>query len=441
MSAYDSLYAATAPRASTPAFDGGRRPIDIPFWACVFATLAFSQFYVMLVMGPGNGGAEPSSSAANPMSAALRLVFFPVYLAVFAVICMRPWRFAKTLARSWLLVALLTVAVCSIVWSLQPGVTQRRLVAIIFTTLAGVLLAERFEWPKTLEVVATCYAVVVAMSFIFGVLMPSYGVMSQDFVGAWRGVYGQKNQLGAAMSLATPTFLACALANPVRRKLWLGFAAAAFALLLLSTSKTALLSCMAGLCFVPIIALCRHNAALGTLAVFAAVSFVTLLGAVLVLAPELVFKLIGRDATLTGRTVIWEAVQRQIDLKPWTGYGYGAVWDDQSGRGPVAWISKEQGFTIFSAHNTVLGLWIELGYFGVAAWLALLGGSWLKGLIRLSTAPAFFFMPFLTVFTLHSLSEADALLQNDLGWVIFSMTATKLAMPWRPERQASDPQA
>jgi O-antigen ligase len=320
------------------------------------------------------------------------------------------------------------------VWSLQPDVTQRRLVAVIFTTAAGVLLAQRFEWPKTLEILGICYATVVTLSFVFGLLMPAYGVMAVDFPGAWRGVYGGKNQLGYAMSLAAPTLLACAIANPRRRKLWLGFAAGALALIVLSTSKTALLSCMAGLGFVPVIALCRRHPALGALAVFAAVTVIGLIAAILVLAPEQVFALIGRDATFTGRTLIWDAVRRQIDLQPWTGYGYGAVWDDQSGRGPVAWISKDQGFTIFSAHNTVLGVWIELGYFGVAAWLMLLGGSWLKGLSRIATAPAFFFLPFLTVFTLHSLTEADALIQNDLGWVIFSMTATKLALPWRPEQ-------
>lgn len=273
------------------------------------------------------------------------------------------------------------------------------------------------------------------MLVFLGIVLPAYGVMSADFPGAWRGVYGGKNQLGYAMSLGTPTLVACAIANPQRRKLWLGFAAGALALIVLSTSKTALLSCMAGLCFVPVIGLCRRNPAIGTLAVFGAVSSIALIAALLTLAPDLVFKLIGRDATFTGRTLIWDAVQRQIDLKPWTGYGYGAVWDDQSGRGPVAWISKNQGFTIFSAHNTVLGVWIELGYFGLAAWLALLGGAWLKGLTRLPTAPAFFFLPFLTIFTLHSLTEADALIQNDLGWVIFSMTVTKLAMPWRSERE------
>lgn len=425
------LHADETPRAFGLAAADARPRIDIPFWTCVFATLIFSQFYLMLFTGPGTGGANPSSSAANSQSAALRLIFFPVYLAVLAIICLRPWRFLATLARSWILLLLLGVAVCSIFWSIQPDVTQRRLIAIIMTTMTGVLLAERFEWPKALEVLATCYAVVVTISFIFGLLMPAYGVMSADFPGAWRGVYGGKNQLGYAMSLATPTLLAAAIANPLRRKLWLGFAAGALALIVLSTSKTALLSCLTGLAFVPLIALCRRGPALGVMAILAAVTGVALIGVVVATAPELVFKLIGRDATFTGRTLIWDAVQRQIHHQPMTGYGYGAVWDDQSGWGPVAWISHDQGFKIFSAHNTVLGVWLELGYIGVAVWLMLLGGAWLKGLLRLPTAPAYFFLPFLMVFTLHSLTEADALIQNDLGWVILSMTVTKLALPWR----------
>ncbi|MFY8143876.1 MAG: polysaccharide biosynthesis protein HfsI [Caulobacter sp.] len=412
---------------------GGDRPrIDITFWACVFATLIFSQFYLLLLTGPGTGGASPQSSAANSQSAFLRLIFLPVYLVVLLVICARPLRFLAVLTRSWLLLGLLSIAVCSVLWSLQPDVTIRRLVAVVFTTLTGVLLAERFDWPKTLEVLASTYAVVVTLSFVFGLFMPAYGVMSIDFPGAWRGVYGFKNQLGWAMSLATPTFLACALANPQRRRLWLGFAGAALLLIVLSTSKTALVSCLAGLAFMPLIALCRIGPALGTTALLAAVSVIALVGAVYALAPELVFELIGRDATFTGRTLIWDAISRQIEQRPLTGYGYGAVWDDLSGWGPVAWISNDQGFKIFSAHNTVLGVWLELGLIGVTAWLMLLVGAWLKGLSRLATAPAYFFLPFLAIFTLHSLTESDALIQNDLGWVIFSMTVTKLAMPFRP---------
>lgn len=415
-----------------PASAGDRPRIDLTFWACVFATLIFSQFYLLLFTGPGTGGANPESSAANSQSAFLRLIFLPVYLVVLVVISARPFRFLAVLARSWMLLGLLTIAVCSVLWSLQPDVTIRRLVAVVVTTLTGVLLAERFEWPKTLEVLASTYAVVVTLSFVFGLFMPAYGVMSVDFPGAWRGVYGFKNQLGYAMSLATPTFLACAMANPQRRKLWLGFAGAALLLIVLSTSKTALVSCLAGLAFVPLIALCRFGPALGTTALLVAVSAVTLVGAAYALAPELVFELIGRDATFTGRTLIWDAISRQIEHRPLTGYGYGAVWDDLSGRGPVAWISKDQGFKIFSAHNTVLGVWLELGLIGVTAWLVLLVGAWLKGLSRLATAPAYFFLPFLAIFTLHSLTESDALIQNDLGWVIFSMTVTKLALPFRP---------
>lgn len=417
--------------------DGGdRRPIDVTFWACVFATLIFSQFYLLLFTGPGTGGANPQSSAANSQSAVLRLMFLPVYLVVLVTVCVRPIRFLAVLARSWLLLALLTIAIASVFWSLQPDVTIRRLVAVVFTTLTGVLLAERFEWPKTLEVLACTYAVVVSLSFFFGIFMPAYGVMSIDFPGAWRGVYGFKNQLGYAMSLATPTFLACALANPQRRRLWLGFTGAALLLIVLSTSKTALVSCLAGMAFVPLVALCRIGPVLGISATLAAVGLLTLVGSIYALAPELVFELIGRDATFTGRTLIWDAISRQIEQRPLTGYGYGAVWDDLSGWGPVAWISNDQGFKIFSAHNTVLGVWLELGLIGVTVWLMLLVGAWLKGLTRLATAPAYFFLPFLAIFTLHSLTESDALIQNDLGWVIFSMTVTKLAMPFRPSERA-----
>ena len=95
--------------------------------------------------------------------------------------------------------------------------------------------------------------------------------------------------------------------------------------------------------------------------------------------------------------------------------------------GPLARISKEQGFVIHEAHNTWLAVWLELGYFGLIAWTLLLVGLWVRTLHAVYTHPAaYFVLPFLAVFSLHSFTESDALVQNDLIWLIFSATAVKL---------------
>ena len=47
-----------------------------------------------------------------------------------------------------------------------------------------------------------------------------------------------------------------------------------------------------------------------------------------------------------------------------------------------------------------------------------------------------FALPFLAVFSLHSLTESIALSQNDLIWMMFSATAVKLSAPALGRRQS-----
>jgi O-antigen ligase len=323
---------------------------------------------------------------------------------------------------------LLAVAFASIVWSIDPQVTWRRCVAVLFTSLAGVVIAERFAWPKFLEVFAIAFAIVVVLCFLFALLAPTYGIMNFDFPGAWRGVWDHKNLLGYNMSVAFIVFAASAIANPRRRWLWIAMSLAAVVLMLLSQSKTSLVSCLIGSCCIPLVALARRGPKGAVAATFLWVSALLCLAFLIYAAPSLLLGLIGKDDTFTGRTQIWAAVLRQIAQRPVTGYGFGAVWDSTSRWGPLPWISKQQGFVIHEAHNSWLGVWLELGYVGLIAWGLLFAAVWVRAILALYTRPsAYFTMPFLTVFSLHTFTESAVLVQNDLIWLIFAAVAVKLA--------------
>jgi len=396
----------------------------VAFWACVGLALVFSQCWVMPLTGPGPDPIDPA------VSASIRNYFFPVYLVVLALAATRLRGLGVALLRSPLLVLLLGVALGSILWSIDPEVTGRRGVAVLLSTLAGVVIAERFSWPKFLEVFATAFAIVVGLCFLFALAAPTYGKMTVDFPGAWRGVFGHKNLLGYYMSVAIVLFAASAIANPQRRWIWICSTAAAVLLMLLSTSKTSLASCLIGAAFIPLVGLARRGPAGAVAATYLWVSAVVVLLFLLFAAPDLLLGLLGKEETLTGRTKIWAAVLHQIAFRPVTGYGYGAVWDSTSLWGPLQRISKEQGFVIHEAHNTWLGLWLELGYVGLVVWTLLFAAVWIRALLTFYFKPsAYFVLPFLAVFSLHTFTESAALSQNDLIWLMFAAIAVKLALP------------
>jgi O-antigen ligase len=202
----------------------------------------------------------------------------------------------------------------------------------------------------------------------------------------------------------------------------------ALALVLLSTSKTSLVSLVLGAMGLAFVWVVRRGPVSGVAATWAAVLGAGMLAAFLLFASDVFLGLLGKDATLTGRTKIWAAVLRQIGERPLTGYGFAAVWDDKSGWGPLAWITKEAGFKAQHAHSSWLEQWLGMGLFGVVAWglfyIQTLGAT-IVAVFR--DKGAYLALPFMVIYSLVSLTESIAVSYNDLRWVIFVALAVKLA--------------
>jgi exopolysaccharide production protein ExoQ len=112
-------------------------------------------------------------------------------------------------------------------------------------------------------------------------------------------VWEEKNALGGHMALFFPAFAAAAIFNPKRRVLWCGMAVLCVALLLASTSKTALLAMMLGMGGMVMVALIRSGAAMAVITTWLAVVFVGVVAGVLIFDHSAVLALLGKDATLT----------------------------------------------------------------------------------------------------------------------------------------------
>lgn len=435
----DAAFAPSAPRAIAPArgrpqaISSAYAPAPpevqvktdwLAFWASVAVILTFSQFWVSLITGTGPGPIDEA------VSARVRNFYFPFYFVVLILGLTNLRATAKMIMRAPLMTLLIALPFISMLWSIDPGVTVRRSIAVMFTSLAGVVIASRFKWATFLEVLATTFAIVVTLCYLYGAVIPDLGRMKVEFPGAWQGVWGHKNTLGFNASIGFMIFASAAIANPRRWWLWAMFAVGALGLLFLSQSKTSLVSFAAGCACIGMVALARRGPASAVLATFIGGAAVILLTFIIFADPDLLLGALGKDSTLTGRTKIWGAVLHQIHLRPVTGYGYGAVWDDTSIWGPLAWISKEQGFTIHEAHNSWLGLWLELGYFGVAVAALLFIELWGRTLIAIyGQMRAYLALSFLAVFTLHTMTETEIMVQNDWLWMMFTAIAVKMTSP------------
>ena len=394
------------------------------FGLALFVLFTYTQGWVMPIFG----------EKGDRFTGILRVAFLPAYGATFILLTTAPMETLRGLIRQPFLVALVLVVVASSFWSVNPPESARRAFFLVCSTLGGVVLAARFRWRGLAEVTASAFLIVAVASLVVSAAVPSIGRMTELFPGAWRGLWPEKNALGSNMALAFSALVAAGLLAPKRRYLWWGGAVIALFLVLMSTSKTSLVALVLGAGVIAFIAVVRRGPVIGVAATWAALIVIGLGAAVFLFAADALFGVLGKDATLTGRTQIWAAAMRQIQLRPWTGFGYEAVWGDKSGWGPFAWIVKESKFEPQHAHNSWIEQWLGLGLIGLAAFgFYYLQTATMMVLAIFRRKGAYLTAPFFAVYTMMTLTESIAVVYNDFRWVLLVAFSTKLVLTDHPE--------
>jgi exopolysaccharide production protein ExoQ len=110
--------------------------------------------------------------------------------------------------------------------------------------------------------------------------------------------------------------------------------------------------------------------------------------------PDLIFDLMGKDSSLTGRSLIWPYVIDQISEKPLLGWGFCAFWSSVN---PLAFqisnaVARDMNsvwwiMIIPNAHNGMLELLLEIGFLGTLFFMFLLGRNFVIA-IKCMNGPA-----------------------------------------------------
>ncbi|MEE2879629.1 MAG: O-antigen ligase [Pseudomonadota bacterium] len=367
------------------------------------------------------------ASETNPESTLLRLMWLPVYGLIILGCASMPVRFFSAILRLPFLIFILILACASVTWSIEPGVTERRAIAIVATTLGGLFLAVRYDWRTLLRLMGTVWLFMAFVSFVSGVIAPGFAVMDEVHVGAWRGMWWEKNALGGHMARASFLMAFLLIMDRPGRRVWGGGLLLCAALVILSTSKTALLGMLLGFAVLVAGAWMRRGVATTISTIWLGVVVLGGAAMILVFAPEVVFQLLGRDATLTGRTDIWTALMDAISARPWVGYGYAAFWGADSE--PAYMVRLATEWLVPTAHNGWIETALSIGLVGLAGFAL----SFVLFLVRsaiLATSDwtGLFALGVVAQFLLFSLSESIALQQNTIVWVTYVAIAAKVAL-------------
>jgi len=355
----------------------------------------------------------------------LRAMWLPVYALTAGLAALR-WR---AMARAWgamiLIGLLMGLAWVSGLWSIAPDVTGRRVMALVFTSVFGIYLGARWSWKAFVTLNAVLGFGLAVGSYAVCIGYPVMGVHHGVNAGDWRGLWFEKNALGATMALSVLASVATALARPTQRLRWGLNAALCLGLVIMSRSGTALVT--VGLIFgaTAALGLLRRGPILGVLTVFAGGAAAFGAVAAQLLEPGVFLTLLGKDATLTGRTDIWAAILRQAAARPWLGFGYAAFWEKTSA--PAAFVRAQTGWLVPSAHNGWLDVLVQLGAIGVLLCAVVLALGYILALARaLDARDGNWALIYLSIFLISSCSESLLLARNSLAWTLCIATLTKI---------------
>ena len=363
----------------------------------------------------------------------LRLVWLPAYAAIVGLLLFRIDRLWRAWPAMIAIAALVGLAFASRYWSIDFATTMRRIIALAISCGFALYLGAVFRGPHLPRLLMHTSLVMAVGSLVMVFAFPAIGVHQFDNAGLWRGLWYEKNQMGAVMVIGATAAAAC-LASPDPRRLLPAISLALSSGLVLATqSKTSLLCLLVGLGLIGgFWAMRRGGPVVSVIAIWSAV---VLAGAGIWLwdthSVELL-EALGKDPSLTGRTDIWDALMRKVADRPWTGYGYGAFWGRIGESVPADWVRKETGWLVPSAHNGWIDLLVQLGWPGAILVGGLMAVTALIAILRAAGSGAregWWALGFLAAFFVLSLSESILMAHQGLPWVLFLAALTRAVLP------------
>lgn len=391
----------------------------------VLVLLYYTQAFARFLEVDTAGFADPNQS--NPIAFALQLLIY----SLAAVFMARHWKnILRTLGECKWISALVMLSVCSVAWSAAPDLTLRKSLTLIATTLFGFYFGVRYSNRQQLRIVSYTMVLVIVLSVLFVVFLPQYGVAYDSaHFGNWQGIYHQKNMLGRAAVLAVLVFGLVKWKGISKRFRWISVVVS-LAIAILSGSATAIVALALLLLWIPGLKLLRvrrsHAIPLWSLGLMVA-------AVVLALAIANFGKLLlvlGRDATLTGRTELWSAVLNAISRKMWLGYGFNAFWRGMQGESATVLIAVR--WAVVFAHNGFLDLALQLGIVGlvlfmigyVAALRHAIGECCESG-----AAERLWPLMFLSFMLLFNLTDSTILAANNTYWILYVSASVSVMSP------------
>ena len=387
--------------------------------ALVFFTrvLDFESLYV-----PSEGlGYTVASVGTNPLAPFLSLMQHSIFLIVAGLLSIRYKQTIKTLMRAKVNLILLAFIFSSFLWSISPDASFRGTFGLIESCTFGLYFASNYNLQQQLRLLALALGIVSLITVFYTVALPDYGIEQGIHKGAWRGPFIQKNFLGRLLILSCLIYASIDAKKARHKYLVFTGLALSLGLIFLSKSKTAVLVLLLLSSLSFIYRLFRQKDLIAIPLITTSLLFSSSIALAIVTRAETILTSMGKDLTLSGRTIIWAGLIEQIKLRPWLGYGYLGFWSNEEARSTM---TKLYGTTYVPSHshNGYLELVTSFGLIGAILFTITFIAMTRRALILMRwnrTSEGLWPLLFLSFLGIYNFSEPTLIEHNSIFWIVY----------------------
>ena len=273
---------------------------------------------------------------------------------------------------NFFLLLFLACVAASISWSSDPMLSFKRFIAMVSVVFFAGFVAYNYSIEKITFMIGSVIGAAALIGLIFAVIRPDIAFISGGIRdGAFKGIFTEKNAGARINAIAILLLLPMIRQRNLMAMLYASFSLVA---ILLAQSATGIALIVTGAAsywyFLTMIRL-RVNRSL--LAFFAATVVYLLICAFMYGNYTLLLEMMGRDPSLTDRTLIWELLTPLIDSQFLNGYGYGAFWSS-----PDADVFIKRWGYIGNAHSGYMETLLNGGALQLAALILMFAEALIK---------------------------------------------------------------
>ncbi len=311
-------------------------------------------------------------------------------------------------------------------WSVDFGTSLRRAIALSLTTALGLYFVSRYSLEQLLGRLSLVFVATTIFNLVWVYALPAYGRVDG---GTFTGITSNRNSLGSQAVLACLVMVFGFKARRHRFLTGLGFIGSVW-LVIGTDSKTSLMSLLLLGALLIVFATFRARRQLFGAVI---VSEITAgLFGILIATANLAFitDLLGRDITLTGRTILWKNLLTPIAEKPILGHGWDAFWGGWNSPAHEIWIGNN--WFPPTAHNAAFEYLLSLGIVGLTIWLVMMGRGLWRSIHYLRDRPGFaglFPIAMMSYALLYSVTESGVV-HRGIDWMllVIALVETKRFM-------------